>query len=141
MTHKVIISLASNHDQEKNLHQARLCLAQILSSCFYTDAIWTRPFHSGAGGDFAGSDGEEAMYLNQLVCATTSLDTDELVHALKDMEHRMGRCAEDRRQGVVRIDLDLLQYDSRRHHQQDWDRPYIKALLVAVPPQFSSCGQ
>ncbi len=132
MTHKVIISLASNHDQETNLHQARLCLAQILSSCIYSDAIWTRPFHAGAADDGCGPDDGEAMYLNQLVCATTSLDTDELSLALKDMERQLGRTGEDRRNGIVRIDLDLLQYDDQRHHLQDWGRPYIKALLSSI---------
>ena len=40
----------------------------------------------------------------------------------------MGRTAEDRRLGIVRIDLDLLQYDDTRFHLRDWERPYVKLL-------------
>ena len=69
------------------------------------------------------------MYLNQLVYATTSLNVDELQSALKDIELRLGRTAEDRQKGIVRIDLDLLLYNDQRYHLRDWDRPYIKALL------------
>ena len=69
------------------------------------------------------------MYLNQLVYATTSLSVDELQSALKNIELCLGRTTEDRQKGIVRIDLDLLQYGDQRYHLRDWDRPYIKALL------------
>ncbi|MBQ4391893.1 MAG: 2-amino-4-hydroxy-6-hydroxymethyldihydropteridine diphosphokinase [Prevotella sp.] len=120
MTHQTLISLASNYDQEENLHQAHLCLAQILSSCHYTEAIWTEPFAAST---------KSPLYLNQLVEATTTLNAAELEAALKDIEQRMGRTAEERQKGVVRIDLDLLQFDNHRYHLRDWDRPYIQALL------------
>lgn len=41
----------------------------------------------------------------------------------------MGRTQEDRTAGIVRIDLDLLQYDNDRYHLRDWERDYIKKLL------------
>ena len=138
---EVIISLASNCDQEKNLHQAHLCLEQILSSCRYTKAIWTEPYVGGNASKLCNEVGEASklckvadeasptIYLNQLVYATTSLTVDDLQSALKDIELRLGRIADDRQQGIVRIDLDLLQYDGQRYHLRDWDRPYIKALL------------
>ena len=44
--HSVLISLASNHEQEKNLSEAREALAQVLVSPVYTSAIWTEPYHS-----------------------------------------------------------------------------------------------
>jgi 2-amino-4-hydroxy-6-hydroxymethyldihydropteridine diphosphokinase len=73
------------------------------------------------------------MYLNQLVYATTALEVEELIEALKAIERQMGRTAEDRRQGIVRIDLDLMQYNDERHHLRDWERPYIKALVCSCP--------
>ena len=132
---EVIISLASNCDQEQNLHQARLCLEQILSSCRYTKAIWTEPYIVGNASQRCDKEQSQTletppiMYLNQLVYATTSLNVDELQSALKDIELRLGRTAEDRQKGIVRIDLDLLLYNDQRYHLRDWDRPYIKALL------------
>ena len=41
----------------------------------------------------------------------------------------MGRSTEDRQQGIVRLDLDILEYDGVRHHLADWDRHYVKLLL------------
>ena len=131
MTHQVLISLASNYDQEQNLHQARLCLAQILSSCHYTESIWTEPFSSPLPCGEGVSSSVKVMYLNQLVYAKTTLTVDDLQSALKEMELRLGRTADDRSKGIVRIDLDLLQYDHQRYHLRDWDRPYVKDLLLS----------
>lgn len=122
MTHQTLISLASNYDQEENLHQAHLCLAQILSDCHYTEAIWTEPFSSPT---------KTPLYLNQLVSAATQLPVEQLEAALKDIERRMGRTADERQKGIVRIDLDLLQFDDCRYHLRDWDRPYIADLLLS----------
>ncbi|MBR1932645.1 MAG: 2-amino-4-hydroxy-6-hydroxymethyldihydropteridine diphosphokinase [Prevotella sp.] len=119
--HKVIISLAANCDPEKNLAKARECLSRILSDTNYTRELWTEPF---------SAPHSSPLYLNQLVYATTCLGDEQLVGELKDIEKALGRTAEDRRQGRVRIDLDLMQYDEARHHLRDWDRPYIKALLL-----------
>ena len=122
--HKVIISLASNSNQVENLHQAQLCLEQILSSCRYTDAIWTKPFVSG-NAEVRG----DRMYLNQLCYAQTRLSPSRLEGLLKAIEQQLGRTADARRQGIVTIDLDLLLYDTERHHHSDWERPYIQRLL------------
>ena len=118
MNHKVIISLASNFGQEENLSEARRRLAQVLSALNFTAAIWTAPINSP----------RPDKYLNQLLHAQTTLSSAQTVEALKAIETTMGRTAEDRRQGIVRIDLDLLQYDDTRFHLRDWERPYVKLL-------------
>ena len=123
-SHSVVISLASNYGQQQNLHRARQCLEQILSSCHYTEAIWTEPFSSSVVGGAS-----PAMYLNQLVTATTTLSVKTLESSLKAVERQLGRTAADRCQGIVRIDLDLMLYDGNRYHLKDWSRPYIQALL------------
>ena len=159
MIKKVIISLASNCDQEQNMQEARLRIAALdkLNSLQYTEAIWTKPYGSVVGEasklcsnlslqsseaspttlqsseasptTLQSSEASPTMYLNQLVCAETTLEVEELIQTLKDIEQQMGRTQEDRRQGIVRIDLDLLLYGEQRYHLKDWDRPYIKALL------------
>ena len=48
---------------------------------------------------------------------------------LKEMEKEMGRTPEEREQGIVRIDLDLLLFDQQRYHERDWERDYIRRLL------------
>ena len=122
MMHRCIISLASNQHQKENLAEARRRLSQILQSADYTEELWTEPEGSSCR---PGSP----LYLNQLVYAFTALSVDELQAALKDLERSMGRTDDDRRAGVVRIDLDLMQCDDVRYHLRDWNRRYIQDLL------------
>ena len=124
--HSILLSLASNYEQEKNLSEAREALAQVLVSPVYTSAIWTEPYHSPTSHF---SPLTPRLYLNQLVYAQTDLDCDELNSRLKEIEKAQGRNDEARRQGLVPVDLDLLQYDQQRFHLRDWQRPYIQQLL------------
>ncbi len=124
--HSVLISLASNNEQEKNLSEARKALTQVLISPDYTPAVWTEPYGKKEG----------TLYLNQLVSAQTDLDNDELNGRLKDIEKTQGRDDEARRQGLVPIDLDLLLYDQQRFHLRDWQRPYIQQLLPKLSNQL-----
>jgi len=117
--HQVILSLAANCDAEKNLPEARLCLEQILAFTHYTDAVWTEPIGCK----------RKDLYLNQLVKAMTELSFDELRSQLKTIELKIGRTAEDRQEGIVRLDLDILAFDDERHHLADWERHYVKMLL------------
>ena len=120
--HSVLISLASNSEQEENLSEARKALAQVLLSPVYTPAIWTEPYGKSRTAN-------PQKYLNQLVSAETCLDADELNSRLKAIEQAQGRNDEARQQGIVPIDLDLLQHDGQRYHLRDWSRSYIRDLL------------
>lgn len=122
--HRVLISLSSNDHQAEHLHQARKALGQILSSPRYTEEIWTEPVGK--------SSAEGVLYLNQLVQADTLLDSDELNQRLKDIEKALGRTDSSRLQGLVPIDLDLLQHDDKRFHLRDWQRSYVRNLLVKL---------
>jgi len=117
----VIISLASNNQQEQNLHKAQAILAQILSEPYFSDAIWTKPF----GID----DASVPLYLNQLVFAKTQLTAEQINVRLKEIESQLGRTQEQKKKGIVSIDLDLLQHNNTKFHLSDWERPYIKQLI------------
>jgi len=115
--HQIIISLASNKDQEAHMAAAREQLVQLLTEAHFTSAIWTEPINSI----------RKEPYLNQLCQGTTALGEGLLCEVLKEMEKRLGRTHNE--DGIVTIDLDLLQYDGQRHHLRDWDRNYVKDLL------------
>lgn len=121
--HRVIISIASNYEQEENLRRAHECLEQVLALLRYTEQLWTEPITTGH------SASTSPPYLNQLVEAYTTLDADELQRQLKAIEHQMGRTIDDRRQNIVRIDLDLLLHGDCRYHVNDWPRPYVQQLI------------
>lgn len=130
--HSCIISLAANCNQKENLAEARQRLGQILFDVQYTRELWTKPVGSSVSTLTPARQEEnpsECKYLNQLAYAHTELECDKLEQALKAMEREMGRTDADRRQGIVRIDLDLMKYDDTLHHTQDWERPYITELL------------
>ena len=146
--HNIIISLASNHNAEANLEAARTQLAQLLTELHFTRAIWTVPIdhssltidHSSCGesipqstnaaanyGQWSMVNGQCSMYLNQLCSGTTAFGMNLLNEVLKEIEKRLGRTHNE--DGIVTLDLDLLEYDGERHHLRDWDRPYVKNLI------------
>ena len=115
--HQIIISLASNENQEANLQAAREQLTQLLSETHFTSAIWTDPINSI----------RQEPYLNQLCKATTAFSMNLLNEVLKETEKRLGRTHNE--DGIVTIDLDLLQYDEAQYHLRDWSRNYVKNLI------------
>ena len=126
---KVILSLASNRFQAKNLSRARQCLEEILSDLRYSREHWTEP---------VGNAKRRDAYLNQLATGTTTLDEQTLNERLKQMELSFGRTQAKRLLGIVPIDLDILQYDEERRHLLDWQRPYVTELigdLFNSPPE------
>jgi len=121
--HKVILSLAANRFQVKNLCRARCCLAEVLSDLRFTRELWTEPI---------GNSHRRDAYLNQLACGTTTMTEEQLCERLKEMERSFGRNEAKRRLGIVPIDLDILLYDDQRRHERDWERPYVKTLMVEL---------
>ena len=115
--HKIIISLASNENHAQNLQAAREQLALLLKDLHFTSEHWTEPINSI----------RKEAYLNQLCSATTHFDANLLNEVLKEIEKHLGRTHNE--DGIVTIDLDLLQYDSQRYHLRDWDRSYVKNLI------------
>ena len=115
--HHVIISLASNENQEAVLAAAREQLTQLLTEVHFTSAIWTEPI---------GTLRKEP-YLNQLCEGTTTFGDGLLGEVLKETERRLGRTHNE--EGIVALDLDLLAYDDKRFHLRDWDRSYVKDLI------------
>ena len=116
--HHIIISLASNINHEANLVAARTQLTQLLSKVHFTSAIYTEP---------VGTVLRKEPYLNQLCKGTTALGMNLLNEVLKETEKRLGRTHNE--DGIVTIDLDLLEYDGERYHLRDWDRNYVKDLI------------
>ena len=115
--HEVIISLASNENQEANLAKARELLTQLMTEVHFTSAIWTEPVNSS----------RKEPYLNQLCKGTTAFGEGLLCEVLKETEKRIGRIKNE--DGIVVIDLDLLEFDGQKHHLRDWSRDYVKNLL------------
>lgn len=116
--HKVIIALGTNFDHEKNMEHATWCLSKIMSGMKYSRRLWTEPVGLMSG-----------KFLNQLVVGTCSFTEEELHNETKRIERECGRCEEEKNAGIVRIDIDILKYDEKTEHTEDWNREYIKLLI------------
>ena len=79
--HEIIISLASNDNQEANLAKAREQLTQLMTEVHFTSAIWTEPIATS----------RKEPYLNQLCKGTTTFGEGLLCEVLKETEKRIGR--------------------------------------------------
>ncbi len=119
-THQVMLSLASNIEQERHILAAREALKDVISELRFTSAHWTEPF----------STTSQQMYLNQLAIGVTDLPVNKFNSYLKEIEQALGR--ERDRKEIVTIDIDLLSYDNTKYHLKDWERPYIKDLLKEI---------
>ena len=118
LRHKVIIALGSNIEQESNINQAIRLLKQKLNDVVCTDVVWTEPI---------GVDSD--MFLNCLLKGYTTLEMQVLAEAVKETEYLCGRTEKESIDGIIRIDIDVLQYDNLRFHSNDWQRNYIKELI------------
>ena len=116
-SHKVLLCLASNSNQQQNMEAARILLRDVLNELHYTTEHWTEPVNAL----------RPDQYLNQLATGLTNLGPDELNLRLKDIEQQLDRKHD--KSGIVTIDIDLLEYDSVRYHLRDWERDYVKDLL------------
>lgn len=120
--HKILLSIGSNTDACSNMSKAK----ELLRSCFptikYTDAIETTPY------------GEKytTPFLNSLAYLKTDLNSNEVVRQLKAIERKMGRRASHKSEGIVIIDIDLLQWDTEILKPDDFERDYMQQLIVEI---------
>lgn len=99
------------------MKKARKCL-----SCIYADIQFTRCLTSPACPG-------NGVYSNMLAKINTNQTEQELVSQLKQLEQEMGDTTEQRKNGIVMMDLDILRYNKVIRHEDDWQRDYIKRLL------------
>lgn len=119
--HKTIIAIGSNYGQQQNLSTACERLGEVLCGMVKSRSLWTEPI--GIISD---------RFLNIMVSGWTAMSLDELVGTAKLIERDCGRTDEEQRKGLIRIDIDIMEFDGIRLHLQDWSRGYINTLLKEI---------
>ena len=119
---RLIIAIGSNTDAEKNIDRAEKLLGEAFGRLHLTRRLWTDPIGEKTGN----------QYLDCLAYGYTQLEVDEVVAAIKSIEKTIGRAPEDKSQGIIKIDLDLLLHGRTKHHIRDWEFPYIKELSKEI---------
>lgn len=115
---QVILALGSNYEAEDNINRAKEMLMEILSEVSFTSSLRTIAI---------GIDAPD--FLNALCYGKTNLSLDKLSAVCKDIEKSLHRTKQEKAQGIIRMDIDIMQYGRNRLHEEDWNRHYIKELL------------
>ena len=121
-SHSVILCLGSNADQEANIQQAQQLLRNEYASIDFTPSIWTEPVG--------------VISPPYLTCLATMSIKDSLscLHdKTKAIERLMHSSREERKDNIVRIDIDILSFDHKHYHEDDWSRDYVKRLIQDLP--------
>ena len=92
------------------------------ASIIFTPSIWTEPVGVVS-----------PPYLNCLATMTIEDSLSCLHDKTKAIERLMHSSQEERKDNIVRIDIDILSFDHKHYHEDDWTRDYVKRLIQDLP--------
>lgn len=72
------------------------------------------------------------MFCNAMAIGETALPYPALRNILKNIEKALGRTAEQKEEGIITIDLDILLFGNNKFKLDDWSRDFNKTLLEEV---------
>ncbi|MEE3384479.1 MAG: 2-amino-4-hydroxy-6-hydroxymethyldihydropteridine diphosphokinase [Prevotella sp.] len=64
-------------------------------------------------------------FTNCVGIAFTTMPLEEIKAIFKEIEKECEDTKEKRRNNLIEMDIDILEYDGVRYHEKDWSRPYI----------------
>ena len=117
--HSCILCLGSNSDKHTRMEAARKALA-----ISFPDIRFGREMTTEAIGNTFLSP-----FNNQLALFKTTFSAEEVRSILKQIEIENGRMPEDKAQGVVKLDIDLLIYDNTILKPDDMEKEFIRQEL------------
>ncbi len=120
--HHVLLSLGTNTHARFNLKCAMQLLELHFQNVRFTSVVKSNPYGTQYNRPF----------LNTLAFFHTSLKQEELAFQLKNMEQKMGRKPEDKSNGKIIIDIDLIMWDNEIVKPEDFKRSYVRELLPQV---------
>lgn len=110
-----ILCLGSNHQAETNLKIARQQLRIYFADILFLDEIETNPIGMS----------NPSMFINQVAYLKTNMGQEQIKKILKEVEYKCGRTAQDKEHEMVRIDIDLLQFNTIKLKSDDLNRDYV----------------
>lgn len=118
---KILIAIGSNHEAEKHLDEVRVLLQDSFSDIVFSPSMQTKDIN------MEGPD-----YLNMVAVFHTGLSYQQVNSLLKKLQSMCGNSEEARSRHEVAMDLDILAFNNRLYHLNDWQRPYIQELVNTI---------
>lgn len=117
ITHSCLLCIGCNLDRTAHMTSARRDLENHFPGIRFGTEMETEAIGSGFLSPFS----------NQVALLHTSLSAQEVYTLLKQIERNHGRVPDDKAQGIVRMDIDLLTYDHVVLKPADMEKPYVQA--------------
>lgn len=122
-----ILSLGSNEEREKNIRYMRTRLAEIFPDIVFSKAVYTDPVDCVS----------EKKFLNQTAIFRTGLNAEQIRNHLKNIEEACGRTATEKQKGIIRADIDLVQYGRIILKPKDINRPDVRTGISELKKLFA----
>ena len=116
-SHTYIIALGSNTCAQKNLELARHVLNNFFPNNYYTPEEITEAI---------GCKINQSSFINQMAQFTSQKSPEDIKKLFKQLEVQAGRTEEDKKQEIIKLDIDILMVDTTVLKPLDWERPYIQ---------------
>ena len=114
--HTCLLCLGSNLDGAIRLSAARSALRSHFPDIRFSQELVTEAIGSGFLSPFH----------NQVARFETPQDAESIRTLLKSIEQAQGRLPEDKAQGIVKLDIDLLMIDDQVLKPKDMEREFVK---------------
>ena len=114
--HTCLLCLGSNLDGDFRLSEARSVLRSHFPDIRFSQELVTEAIGSGFLSPFH----------TQVARLETPQDAESIRTLLKSIEQAQGRLPEDKAQGIVKLDIDLLMIDDQVLKPKDMEREFVK---------------
>ena len=113
--HSCLLCLGSNSNRHFHMEEARKALMKLFPNIRFSKEMTTEAI----GDKFL------SPFSNQVAKLETSLTIEEIRNLLKKIEKENRRLPEDKEQGIVKLDIDLLTFDDLILKPNDMEKDYV----------------
>lgn len=115
MLNTAILGIGSNDGQEEHFRSAEKRLRELFPDIRFSDPVYTEPENCP----------NPALFLNRVAVFRTVLPQMKIEQLLKRTEFLLGRRPENKKQGRIPIDIDLIRWNDCILKPDDLQRTYI----------------
>lgn len=111
---KYLIIIGSNTDREKNIDLATRSIENVSDNVFFGRTVETEPVNMP----------NSQTFLNKGIVMFSDIDVEELNSICKEIEKKAGRTPEDKKQGIIKLDVDIVIANNEILKPGDLEREY-----------------